>query len=81
MANPAPTYRCPICDGANAPWHLYPALGRPLCDDCDADLLDDHAVLDAACRVFSVTPTLLAEIVERQRPVILSTAEVARRFT
>jgi hypothetical protein len=81
MSSTTPMYRCPICDGANPPWHLYPALGRPLCDECDADLLDDDTVLDTACRVFAVTPTLLAEIVERQRPMILSAAEVARRFT
>lgn len=74
------TYSCPLCDGDMAPWHLYPALGRPVCDECDGVLLEDEATLAAACRTFDVTPGLLEQIVERQRPLLLSTAEADRRF-
>jgi hypothetical protein len=73
-------YHCPLCDGRADRWLLYPALGRPLCDDCDAALLDDDATFAAACAAFAATPTLLMQIVERQRPLRLTTAEVDRRF-
>jgi hypothetical protein len=73
-------YACPLCDGQAPPWHLYPALGRPICDECDAALLDDDATLAAACHIFTVTPSLLSQIIERQRPLLLSPAEVERRF-
>jgi hypothetical protein len=42
--------------------------------------LEDEATLAAACRTFDVTPGLLEQIVERQRPLLLSTAEADRRF-
>jgi hypothetical protein len=80
VSTPASSYRCPICDGETPPWRLYPALGRPICDECDAALLDDDATLAVACRIFDMTPALLAQIVEHQHPLPLSPAEVARRF-
>jgi hypothetical protein len=80
MAQPPDRYHCPLCDDRADRWRLYPALGRPLCDDCDEALLDDDATFAAACVAFSVTPTLLMQIVEHQRPLLLSTAEVDRRF-
>ena len=73
-------YQCPICAERAERWHLYPALGRPLCDECDAALLDDDATLAAACAAFSIRPALLTQIVERQRPLRLSSAEVDMRF-
>ena len=73
-------YQCPICAGRAERWFLYPALGRPLCDECDAALLDDAATLAAACAVFSIRPALLTDIVERQRPLRLSSAQVDVRF-
>jgi hypothetical protein len=73
-------YRCPLCDGRADRWLLYPALGRPLCDDCDEALLDDDATFAAARAAFAVTPSLLIQIVERQRPLLLTTAEADRRF-
>jgi hypothetical protein len=74
-------YRCPLCDEQEPPWRLYPALGWPICDACDAALLDDDEVHEAACRVFGLTPGLLAGIVEHQRPLVLTAIEVERRFT
>jgi hypothetical protein len=73
-------YRCPLCDDRADRWLLYPALGRPLCGDCDAELMDDDETFAAACAAFGTTPALLLQIVERQRPLRLTTAEVDRRF-
>jgi hypothetical protein len=80
MIDQPESYRCPLCDGRADRWLLYPALGRPLCDECDAALLDDEATVAAACATFAVTPSLLMQIVERQRPMRLMTAEVDQRF-
>jgi hypothetical protein len=80
MTDQAPIYACPLCESARAPWRLYPVLGLPICDDCDAALLDDEAILAAACQFFSVTPDLLAQIVERQQPLVVASNALARRF-
>lgn len=79
MTNIAP-YSCPLCERRTERWFLYPALGAPLCDDCDAALTDDDATVQAACARFAISPALLAEVVERQRPLLFSSAQVNARF-
>jgi hypothetical protein len=73
-------YLCPLCDEDATVWLLYPALGRPICDDCDVALTDDDATFAAACAAFDLSPTLLLQIVEQQRPLRLSAFEATRRF-
>jgi hypothetical protein len=73
-------YHCPLCDGQTPPWHLYAALGRPICDECASSLLEDGETYSAACHVFAVTPALLDQIIENQRPLPLSSDAVQQRF-
>lgn len=75
-----PIYQCPLCEGGATPWRLYPALGSPICDACDEALLDDPWTIEAACRLFAVSPSLLAQIVERQRPWQFTSDALARRL-
>lgn len=80
MARRPRPYACPLCEEGATNWLLYPAFGRPICDECDAALTDDDATFAAACVTFGLSPTLLLQIIERQRPLRLSTIEVDRRF-
>lgn len=79
MTSSAP-YSCPFCQQRTERWFLYPALGAPLCDDCDAALPDDDATVRAACAHFAISPALLAEVIERQRPLLFSCAQGDARF-
>lgn len=79
MTSLAP-YSCPLCERRTERWFLYPALGASLCDDCDAALPDDDVTVRTAGAYFAISPALLAEVIERQRPLLFSSAQVDARF-
>ena len=60
--------KCPLCCEVMCRSLLYPAFGRPICEECDANLLENDAIFAAACREFRLSPMLLIQIVEEQEP-------------